>query len=188
MRIHLLLASFALGLVSTAHADGVDISLSEETAHFQYLTDSGSLGYGGADVGFGVFFTEDEDYLGTGNLLVTSNPSRANNLQFGIGAKAYGGEIDALDAGVAAVGIGGLVRYIVPSETPMGVALEGYAAPQITSFADTDELGEVMARFEFEVMPSTRGYIGYRWLEPDVENVGDVELDDDLHVGIRITF
>ena len=183
------LALAALALSSTgAHAAGFDISLSDETAHIQYLTDSGSLGYGGADIGFGVFFNENDDVLGTANLLVTSNPASGNNLQFGIGAKAYGGEVDVPDETVGAIGIGGLVRYVIPSQTPMGIALEGYVAPSVTSFADTEGLTEVMTRFELEVMPSTRGYIGYRFLEPELEQAGEVELDDEVHVGIRVTF
>lgn len=188
MQIRAAVVGVVLCSTGTAHAAGLDISLADETAHLQYLTDSGSLGYGGADVGVGVFFNEDDDVLGTGNLLVTSNPSRRNNLQFGIGAKGYGGEFDRTDETVGAVAIGGVLRYIIPAETPMAVALEGYAAPSITSFSDTDDLKEVMTRFEVEVMPSTRGYIGYRFLEPDLDKAGEVELDDNFHVGIRITF
>jgi len=37
-------------------------------------------------------------------------------------------------------------------------------------------------------MPSARGYIGYRLLEPELENAGDVEIDDEIHLGIRFTF
>ena len=183
------IALAGLALCSTgAQAAGLDISLSDETAHLQYLTDSGSLGYGGADIGFGVFFNEADDVVGTANLLVTSNPASGRNFQFGIGAKAYGGEVDDADETIGAIGIGGLVRYIIPAQTPMGVAVEGYLAPSITSFADTEGLSEIMTRFEIEVMPSTRGYVGYRFLEPDLERAGEVELDDQVHVGIRITF
>jgi len=183
------LAAAALVLCGTsAHAAGLDVSLSDKTAHLQYLVDSGSLGYGGADIGFGLFYDEDEDYIGTGNLLVTSNPASGNNFQFGVGVKGYAGELDGVNESVGAIGIGGLIRYIIPSSTPMGIALEGYEAPDITSFSDTESLSEVMARFEIEVMPSTRGYIGYRFLEPELKRAGDVELDDNVHVGIRITF
>lgn len=171
-----------------AQAQGLDVSLSDNTANFVYLTDSGSLGYGGADVGFGLFFNESDDYLGTANLLVTSHPSSGRNVQLGVGTKAYAGEIDAFDEFAAAVAIGGMVRYVIPSETPMGLALEGYVAPSVTSFSDTDSIHEVMARFEVEVMPSTRGYVGYRFLEAELDDFGEADLDDELHVGIRINF
>lgn len=179
----------SLAAVSTAgHAQGLDISLSDKTANITYLTDSGSLGYGGADVGFGVFFNENNDYLGTANLLVTSHPTSGQNVQVGVGTKAYLGEYDDLDETTAAVGIGGLVRYVIPAQTPMGLALEGYVAPSVTSFSDTESVHELMARFEIEIMPSTRGYVGYRFLEPELEEAGEIELDDEVHVGIRINF
>jgi len=190
MALRCLLAGMAL-LASTANAAGLDISLSDRTAHFQYLFDSGSLGYGGADVGAGIFFNEADDVLGTGHLLATSNPDGPSNIQFGVGAKAYAGvdeRTNSDDQTIGAVGVGGLVRLILPAQTPMGVAVEGYRAPPITSFGDTRDLSEIMARFEIEVMPSTRGYVGYRLLEPDTEDFGDVAFDDEFHVGIRITY
>ncbi len=190
MALRHLLAGLVL-CAPAANAAGLDISLSEKSAHFQYLFDSGSLGYGGADVGAGIFFNEADDVLGTGHLLVTSNPRGQSNIQFGVGAKAYGGvdeRANSDDQAIGAVGVGGLVRLILPAQTPMGVAVEGYRAPEITSFADTRDLSEIMARFEIEVMPSTRGYFGYRLLEPDTEEFGEVEFDDRFHVGIRITY
>lgn len=178
-----------LALFSTGvHANGFDISLSDETANVVYLTDSGSFGYGGADVGFGLFWNENDDYVGHANILVTGNPQSGNNFQFGVGAKGFAGNVDGPDEDIAAIGIGGLVRYVIPAQTPMGVSLEGYWAPDVTSFSDTKSLKEVTARFEIEVMPSARGYVGYRLLEPELDNAGDVEIDDELHVGIRFTF
>lgn len=178
------LALFSAGV----QADGLDISLSDETANVVYLTDSGSFGYGGADVGFGALWNENDDVVGHANILVTGNPQSGNNFQLGVGAKGYLGTLDDADEDVAAIGIGGIIRYVIPAQTPMGLALEGYWAPDITSFSDTESLREVMARFELEVMPSARGYIGYRLLEPEMENAGDVEVDDEIHLGIRFTF
>jgi len=183
--------AWVVGLIlvtTSVQADGLDISLSDESANVVYLTDSGSFGYGGADVGFGLFFNDDDDVVGHANFLVTGNPQSGRNFQFGVGAKGYLGTLDDADEDVAAVGIGGVVRYVIPAQTPMGLALEAYVAPGITSFSDTDSLTEVMARFEVEIMPSTRGYVGYRLLEPDMDDAGDVEIDDNLHFGVRFTF
>ena len=37
-------------------------------------------------------------------------------------------------------------------------------------------------------MPSTRGYLGYRRLEPELTQAGEIKLDDEVHIGIRINF
>lgn len=174
-------------LAGGADAAGLDISLSNETAYLVYLLDSGSLGYGGADMGLGFFYTEEDDYMLTANLMVVGTLGDRRDLQFGVGAKAYGADLDN-DAEVLAIGIGGQARYVFQTRTPVGLVLEGYLAPGITSFADTERATEVNARVEIEVLPSTRGYVGYRFIEFDIEDVGDVEVDDHAHLGIRLQF
>ena len=56
------------------------------------------------------------------------------------------------------------------------------------SFGDTESAREFNVRAEIEVLPSTRGYIGYRYLEFDLEDVDDVEVDEHAHLGIRLQF
>ena len=97
-------------------------------------------------------------------------------------------DIDDIDQDVLALGIGGQARYVFQTRTPVGFVLEAFAAPGITSFGDTENGREVNVRIEIEVLPSTRGYIGYRHLEFDLEDVDDVEVDDNAHIGIRLHF
>ena len=181
--IPVFLALFAGG----ADAAGLDISLSNETANIVYLIDSGSLGYGGADIGFGFFYTESDDYMLTANVMVVGTLGERRDLQFGVGAKAYAADLD-IDEEVLAIGIGGQGRYVFQTRTPIGLVLEAYAAPGITSFGETESAREVNLRVEIEVLPSTRGYIGYRYLAFDLENIDDVEVDDHAHLGIRLQF
>lgn len=185
-------AMIGLGsLVATsAQASGLDVSLSDKTADFTYLTDSGSLGYGGADIGVGVFYNENSDVLLHGQIMVTGKPLGEKNkgVQFGVGGKVYAGELDDLEEDVLAVALGAQLRYLIPAATPVGIMAEVFVAPDITSFSDTESMKEFNFRVELEVMPSTRGYVGYRRLEPELERAGDVELDDEFHVGIRVTF
>lgn len=52
----------ALLLISPlSHARGIDVKLAEKVAEFTYLTEAATFGYGGADMGFGLLFTEDDD-------------------------------------------------------------------------------------------------------------------------------
>jgi hypothetical protein len=184
-KVCLLLAGLVMG--GPVHAAGVDISVSDQTANFVFLLDSSSLGYGGADIGIGGFYNENKDWVATGNLLVTSNPGSGNPWQIGVGTKAYYADLD-IDESASAIALGGVLRYVIPSETPMGVAFEGYTAPSVTSFGDTERFHEAMARFEVEVVPSTRGYVGYRWMETRLEDIGKYRLDDEFHIGIRVFF
>ena len=57
-----------------------------------------------------------------------------------------------------------------------------------TSFADAENGLEANFRVEIEVLPSTRGYIGYRYLAFDLDTAGEVVLDDNVNLGIRIQF
>ena len=182
--IPVILALFAGGV----NAGALDISLSNETAYLVYLLDTGSLGYGGSDVGFGFFYTEQGDYMLTANVMVVGTLGERRDLQFGVGAKGYGASVDDTDETVLAVGIGGQARYVFQTQTPFGLVLEAYAAPGITSFADTESALEANFRAEIEVLPSTRGYIGYRYLEFDLTDSGEVVVDDNVNLGIRIQF
>ncbi|MDQ7074828.1 MAG: YfaZ family outer membrane protein [Gammaproteobacteria bacterium] len=184
-----LLLSVCLLGSAVVNASSLDISLSSKTANFQFLSDASALGSGGADIGVGVFYDDSSNYMANANILVVGHPaSESLPMQLGVGAKAYVASLDGTDESVAAVGLGGIARYIVPADIPVGLTLEAYYAPPITSFSDTEEVIQVEARVEVNVMPSARAYLGYRYLNTRLKLSGDVTLDDRLHVGIRLNF
>ena len=127
----ILVGAGLLAGTSAARAAGLDISLSDETANIIYLTDSGSLGYGGADIGIGVFYNENSDVILNGQILVSGKPiaGKQGGLQFGVGGKFYAGSLDDIEEDVAAIAIGGQLRYLIPAATPVGVAAEVFVAP-----------------------------------------------------------
>ena len=185
-----IMAVLLLAVSGAVQASGLDLGLGDKSASITLLTDSSSLGYGGADVGYGIFFNEDDDIIVNANFMVIGQPASAGRpMQFGVGAKIYIGNYDRDDLDIGAIAIGGQFRYVIPSSVaPMALSIEAYYAPGISSFADTDSLGELIFRYEFEVASSTRAYVGYRRLEVDFETVDNVELDDNFHIGIRVNF
>jgi len=185
-----IIAALLLAISGAAQASGLDFSLGENSATVRFLTRSSSLGYGGADIGYGVFYNEDSDFILDANFMMIGNPASSDRpLQFGVGAKAYIGNYDQANLDIGAIAIGGQIRYVIPSSsTPMALSLEGYYAPGISSFADTESVGELIFRYGFEVASSTVAYVGYRRLEVDFETVSDAELDDNFHIGIRVNF
>lgn len=189
-----LLSAAALG-----QAAGIDASLSDETAYFKFLFDSSRIVQGGADISAGFFYNdkkkngvEVDAMMGTAQFMVTGNlKGSQKRVKLSAGAKAYAGTIDDVsDTDIAALAIGARAAYVIPNEsTPMATYIEGFIAPGITSFADTDDVREFTVGFEAELAPSAKGYIGYRLMEVEFEDFsGDVELDDNVHVGVVITF
>lgn len=184
--------ALALFSVATfADARGLDVKLADEMAELTYLTESSTFGYGGADVGFGLLFNEADDLHFTGKLMITGNPAGNNRpFQFGVGGKLM---LTSFDRGnfnedVGALAIGAQARYVIPSATPIAFVASGYFAPGITSFSGADQYTEVNFAVELEVTPSARAYVGFRNMEYEFENGGEVELDDDLHIGIKFDF
>ena len=185
-----------LGLLftSSVYAGGVDFRLGSKTAELVYLTESATFGYGGADMGFGIFFNENDDFIGTGSVLVSgSGDGDVRGLHFGVGAKLYVGFLDVplpLDKqeGIS-LGIGGQIRYVFPARMPFAILFEAFGAPGVVSASDFEGLREFRAAIELEVTPSARAYVGYRTLEVELDNnLGDYEVDDKMHVGVRFSF
>ena len=184
--------AFAIALLavsSQSYARGVDIKLADEMAEFTYLTESSTFGYGGADVGFGVLFTEDDDYQVNAAIMVTGNPAGNNkSLQFGVGGKLVFVTLDAANEDAGAVAIAAQVRYIIASETPIAFVAGAVFAPSVTSFSGADQYREYEFAIELEVTPSARAYIGYRNIEYQFDGGGEFELDDGAHFGVKFDF
>jgi YfaZ precursor len=186
-------AIFFMSMLSVqVYASGVDLKLADETAEVQYLTESSTFGYGGADIGIGFFFNEADDWMFSALAMVTGNSaSNERSLQFGVGVKLLGAKLKRLnpDDTIGALGLAGQVRYVIPSETPVAFLLEGVIAPEVTSFSGAEQYTEYRFAVELEVTPSARAYIGYRNIEIDLENTSaDYEIDDEVHLGVRLEF
>ncbi len=202
----LLLLTLLVSVNTHVKAAGIDIRLGDEVAHFEYLFDDDSqIGIGGATVGAALLFNENDDIaFSIGALITGSSAGRNRALQFGAGARLYVAQLDREpgmvidgvvvaandnDETIASLAIGGSASYIFPSRTPMAISIELFYAPNITSFADNEDVVDAQIRFELEVAPSTRIYLGYRDLEAKMESSGlDYVLDDSAHFGVRFSY
>ena len=177
------------GFVNQLKANDFEVALSSETAQFTFRSDSSLIGWGGADLGFSLFYNEIDDVLGQMSLMQSRPPSRENPLTFGVGVKVYIGQLDLISENVFGLGIGGEIRYTFAGVTPTAIYLNGHIAPDITSFSDTKEIREYSLGLQMEVLPQTVAFIGIRNIEVDTDSVSEYELDDDeVHVGVRLTF
>ena len=178
-----------LAFVPAANANDFEAALSTKTAQFTFRSDSSLIGWGGADLGIGLFYNNDSDFIAQGSLVQMRQPSEDTPITFGVGVKTYLGHLDDPDQDVVAFAVGGEVRYTIPGTMPMAVYARGFYAPDITSFADTKEVIDFTIRFQLEIMPETIGFVGIRHLEFDTDDEGSYDADDNnVHIGVRLTF
>jgi hypothetical protein len=189
-----LLRLFFFGLIfcgfsSQLQANDVELALSRDTAQFTFRSDSSMIGWGGADLGFSLFYNDNSDILGQMSLMQLRPASEENPFTLGVGAKLYLGSLDSPSASIFALAISGEARYTFPGTMPMAIYLNANWAPDITSFADTKEVIDFTLGYQIEILPQTTGFIGLRTLEVDTKANKGVKLDDDqLHLGVRFTF
>ena len=121
MKLHRFTCLCLLGIacISTSNANDFEAALSSETAQFTFRSDSSLIGWGGSDLAFGLFYNEDDDFIGQVGLLQMRQASEENPLTFGVGVKGYLGTLDDVDQDVLAFGIGGEIRYTIPGTMPM---------------------------------------------------------------------
>lgn len=171
-------------------ANDFEAALTSETAQFTFRSDSSLIGWGGSELGFGLFYNDASDFVGQISLMQRRQSSKQTPLTLGVGVRGYLGLLDDIDEDIFAVGIGGEIRYTIPGVMPMSIYLMGHYAPKITSFSDTEEIFDYNLGFQIEVLPQTTAFIGVRHLEVELkDDGGDYEMDDDrAHIGIRMTF
>lgn len=183
------LCLLGISFFSSANAADFEAALSSETAQFTFRSDSSLIGWGGSDLGLGLFYNEDSDFVAQASLLQMRQASEESPLTFGVGVKAYLGTLDDIDQDVLALGIGGEIRYTIPGTMPMAIYLRGNYAPEITSMLDAEEVQDYEFGFQIEALPQTIAFVGIRHLEFDTDDEGSYEADDDnIHFGVRLTF
>ena len=176
-------------LLSPAGASDFEAALSSETAQFTFRSDSSLIGWGGSDLGLGLFYNDESDFIMHASLTQMRQASEEAPLTFGVGVKVYLGVLDDIDQDVFALGIGGEIRYTIPGTMPMAVYLRGNIAPEITSFLDSEGVLDYELGFQIEALPQTIAFVGIRHLEFDTDDDSDYEADDDnIHFGVRLTF
>ena len=185
----LLLAGLLAAFTSPSRGGDFEAALTSETAQFMVRSDSSVVGWGGAELGLGLFYNEASDFIGIVSLMQRRKSSPQTPLTLGVGARAYIGKLDDIDQDVVAAAISGEIRYTLPGTMPMSIWFEAHYAPKIISFSDTEEVLETNLGFQIEVLPQTTAFAGYRSIDLDVDSSSDYDADDDrIHVGVRFTF
>lgn len=168
-------------------ADSIDINLHDKAIRGTYTMQlQNTKGLSGEA---GLLYAEDrfnnsETLLHAGLLVSGENWSKSGTFDIALGGRmvyASPGDVDML-----AVAFGGRLRF---SPVPrLGIGGHAYFAPEITSFLDSESYQEVGVRVDYQLLPQAFVYVGHRTIKVDFGAPGDWEMDDDIHVGFKMTF
>lgn len=195
-----LLPVIVLGLLfsTNTQASGLDLSLSNESANFEFLAPVRTFTRGNRGgqlestglVTAGFFYNELDDVVGHAKLIAVGTQTNTRvpyQLEFGV--KAFAGKVKQNDTDVGALAVGGGIKIQNPAKyNPIDFKVEAFFTPGITTFGDTDSLLEITARVSLEIVPAAKAFIGYRLLEVEDDSHVTLELDDNVHLGIRLQF
>ncbi len=172
---------------SAAVADSVDLNLHDDALRFTYANELSSRLQGTMfDVGI-LHHEINDDMFHLGFYVSGANWSEQGSFDVKVGGRAVMVDTDSnSNIDLSAIGLGGSVRF---SPAPrLGIGGEFYYAPDIIAFEDAESYFEGSVKLDYQLLPQAFVYVGYRRVEFDVKGFGTAELDDDVHVGMTLTF
>ncbi|MBU2954492.1 YfaZ family outer membrane protein [Marinobacter sp. F3R08] len=181
-RISLMVLSLAVG---PAFAGDVDLSLTNDSVKGQVnFFDTNN------DIQLGTGYTYHEggrdifnvDFHAQGRTAIGNLPTTA-----GIGMHGIYWDQDRADGG--AVGLGGFATVNIPDVPGLSFTGGLHYAPSILSFGDSDDMTSLELRASYRVIRNAEVFVGYRYLNTDLENSSqDVNLDEGVMAGMKIFF
>ena len=176
-------------VVGAATAQTFDMNLSDTSAQFKFSNRIGNPGAGRSELGFGFLYNDDNNYLAEASLLIIDVAgTKTPGLEVGVGPKLYVAKHKDTGGNAVAVGIGGQLRYKLPSLSRINFTVAGYYAPSIVSFSDANDMYELGAQAGYEILPTANVYLGYRHIEVNFDPIGSHSIDETWMVGMKFSF
>ena len=187
-RITLAFISILFGGV--AHAQSVDMNLSNDTVEGVFEAPVTGTGFGKSYYDISALFSErNEDnnwIIGAGFTVTGDAGSDVPGLELGVGIKAYAMEVAKFD--VTAMPLGGHLRYAPPGLNRFYFKGSLYWAPEIVTLYDGDEFIYSTVKFGYEILPTADVYAGYRDISIDIKNRNDEKVAANWMVGVTLKF
>lgn len=190
MKLKTFCLTFALAFFSftfAAQAQSIDISLSDDSAMFQYSQMIMGENFSNLELSGGFLYdTSDNRLFALGLELVEDLEFMTTFLEVGIGGKLFFSSVNEIES--LNLGLGGRFSYFIPKINQLSLGSYGYYAPNIVSFYDSDRSWIVGVQLNYNILEQAAVYVGYRVIKTDIKNSGEITVDEGVHVGLKITF
>ena len=168
------------------HAAELDLNLNDDAARLSYAWDVSPRNLR-VDAGW-LHHQDRGDVINIGLHLTGEASGGSNPLVGGLGGKVFIINPDGTNLDATVLGVGGFIRYTLPTYDRFNVYAHAYFAPDVLSFGDGDRYQEVEARIGYNVLREADVYLGVRYSNIEFEPFGDVTMDNGLHAGIQLRF
>lgn len=179
----------ALPQESRAQQSAGEIALSDDSIQLRYIQQLAGTGIssGTNELGFGLFWNENRDFIVNANYYAEATQLRFNKLSFMAGPVAYAAMLNTENTDVFGVAVGAEVRFEFLRRQGLDIVGRAAYAPDILTFGSADKIWDVTARAEIPLTDAIIGFAGYRLLEIDLLE-GTTEVEESAHLGIRYQF
>lgn len=176
---------FGLVIAAPAVADSLDLNLHDDALRITYATDAF---HEGLDLDMGYLYAKKRNQSGhvahMGLQVGGKNWSDQGEFDVGLGGRLV--YTDTRNGDGANLALGGTVRFTPFHLVGFNAAL--FYAPNITSFLDSERYKEWSVSVDYQLLARGFVYLGYRNVETRIENLGTHEIDDSLHLGMKLMF
>lgn len=174
------------------HPDQIELELTNETVQGRYFTDAGMVGLGGNQLGLGVLFSEDRDFIGDAQVMATGllDDFVPDFVELSFGGRAFVALLGDPSEEVAGLAPGATARVALPflEDVPLVAVGHVFFAPDILSFGEAEEVLDFGGRVEARLLERLTGFVGIRVLNFEREGGGDDTIIDGITGGARFTF
>jgi hypothetical protein len=181
----LLFSALLYCTMTAAVAHEVDLSLNSDAVRAAYANAVGD----GLRLEGGWLHDGDKGDVAHAGFLVTGDASPGGQkLTAGVGIRLAYLDGEGSQREGYALGVGGLVRWVIPRYDRFAVSGEGYWAPDVLSGGDATEYLDGTVRLGFSVTRQAEVYLGARYTRADYGSRPDVLFDTGLHAGFNLRF
>ena len=181
-------ALFGLVLVvQPVLADSLDLNIHTDAMRVTYARAIGQAERG-LEFDAGLLYAknpgETDNLVHAGLMVAGQNWSHQGNFDISLGGRVVAADIKA--GNVLGMAIGGRVRFSPVNRFGIGGQL--FYAPKITSFLDSEEYTEWGVAADYQLLTQAFVYVGYRRVEVKIKDKGTAQIDDNLHLGMKLLF
>lgn len=181
-------AALFTAFAGMAHADSVDLSLTNDSVRGEYSFTDASEELGGA---LGYTYHDGSRHLATADLHAQGRTAIQNiPMTVGLGVRNMYFDDGDRDIDGGATAPGAFVRVNVPEVPGLSVGGSLYLSPSILSYGDADGMRHTDATISYRLIRNSEVFAGYRYVGADLDGPGDDDyrFEEGLIGGMRVLF